>query len=318
MADYTVETSVVDGAEVKTTKINKGTTIKNVSNTGSMTLEFGKDMTENRDNLGGILGASLGGVDVSLALVSATIKVSNSKGNKGGIVGYVYAGYESKVTGASANFETYDIAVTLTDCLFNGTYEITNQVGERFAGIAGYAHNVVIKNCVNEGSATGGTVAGILGYGNCNGGKDVHKDVIDNSVAVGAKGCGTWTSVKCDANGVLEYKNIPLLAENTLNGNAAAAPGAVETNVVKYEAKAEVRAAFLKNGATNFEIKNEVLTLKMPTFTPEADPDFSAGTQGGNEGNVPTGDATTVLLVVSIVALAAVTVIVNVKRRITE
>ena len=312
MADYTIEEK--DGT--KNVKFGDGTTIKNVSNTGKMNLDFAKDMNGNRDNLGGILAGALGYVDLSLVLVSAEMTVQNTGGNKGGIVGYVYAGYESKLTGASANVETEEMAVTFTDCLYNGSYKISGNTGERWAGIAGYAHNAKFTNCVNEGTGEGGNVAGLIGYGNCGKDNGVHCIIVENSVALGAKGCGSWTSVKAAKEndtkfGHLEYKNIPLLEENKLNSaKDTDKPAEVQTNVVTYKTKPEVRTAFLANGASNFEVKNDVLTLKMPTFTPEADPADKPVTPA------PTGDMTVALVATALVSLAAVTVIA--KKKVTE
>ncbi len=273
LADYEVE----ENEGTKTVKLNKNTTITNVSNTGKMTVNFASGKSHKRDNFGGIVGGALGNVDVSLALVSAELTTANCKGNMGGIVGYIYSAYEDKMTGASETFETEDIAITLTDCLYNGTFVHTGEKQERWGGIVGYAHNVIIKNCANEGSAEGPAVAaGILGYGNCNSAVGVHCIIIENTVSIGEKGCDTWTSIKAagkptdEKYGHLDFNNIPLLKGNKLN--ATSATGQVNTNVVEKDTKADVRTAFIANGATNFEVKSDVLTLKMPAFTPEEAP----------------------------------------------
>jgi hypothetical protein len=75
---------------------------------------------------------------------------------------------------------------------------------------------------------------------------------------------------------------------------------------------AAVTAEFVRINNDKFKCANGVVELVMPTFTPEADPDFNA--QG--DDNVDTGDMTMALVLVSVVSLAAVTVIA--KKKITE
>ena len=269
MAAYTVEGEEGSKAVV----LGKSCTITNVSVAGKITADWGASMNNNRDNFGGLLGAVLGNTDVSLAVVSAEMNIANTAGNKGGIVGYAKAAYEAKMTGADAMLEKADIAPTFTDCLFNGSFALTGNTGERWGGIVGYARNIVIKNCANEGNAEGGTVLGIVGYGNRKKASDGdYKFYVENSVALGEKGCDTWVGIKCVADVYSELKNIPVLAGKTLNGSAKDAPGMTLTNITECADAAAVRAAFLANGATNFEVKDGVLALKAITFTPEADP----------------------------------------------
>jgi len=294
MAAYTVEGE--EGA--KAVVLGKSCTIKNVTVAGKITADWGASMNGNRDNFGGLLGAVLGNTDVSMVLVSAQMNIANTAGNKGGIVGYAKAAYEAKMTGADAMLEKADIAPTFTDCLFNGSFALTGNTGERWGGIVGYARNIVIKNCANEGNAEGGTVLGIVGYGNRKKASDGdYKFYVENSVALGEKGCDTWVGIKCVADVYSELKNIPVLAGKTLNGSAKDAPGMTLTNITECADAAAVRAAFLANGATNFTLDNNgKLTLKM--FTVDSVEEFVALVNAENAGtagfmNIPTVYVTT-------------------------
>ena len=306
----------VEGEEgSKAVVLGKSCTITNVSVAGKISADWGNGTNGSRDGFGGLLGAALGNTDVSLAVVSAEMNIANTAGNKGGIAGYVKSAYEKGMTGADAMLEKADIAPTFTDCIFNGSYVLSGNSGERWGGIVGYARNIVLKNCVNEGSAEGvGNIRGILGYGNRKATTDGdYKLYAENCVALNDKGTDVWFELKCAAGAYSELKNIPVLAGKTLNsksGNDIA--GLTQTNITECADAAAVRSAFLANGASNFEVKDGVLALKAITFTPEADP-FQPDTP---VDPAPTGDMTIALVTVALVSLAAVTVIA--KKKVNE
>ena len=317
-ADYKL-VDYKDGEETKKELVvTDHTVIKNSTVAGNWDLDFVN--TFGRNNAGAFVGSAWGNVDLSFCISSAVVQCKNSKGNKSAFVGHINQRFEG--TGASKGNDAPALACTLTDLLFDGEWNMSGEVGERFGGFVGYGRGAVLTRCVHEGKGKGsGTRIGLWGYCNSSGGTySTVKNVVDNCLAIGPNGGGTWVNFRNYtpfneefANNCL-VKNMIVLEENKLNGyqGAKEKDGTPSDQGVKLEnnttkkTKAEVREAFLAT-TNNFELKGEVLTLKMPTFTPSADP---------SDTPAPTGDMTFVLVGVAVVSLAAVTVIA--KKKVTD
>jgi len=277
--------------------ITENATIKNVVVSGTMNVNYNVG-THGRDNVGGILGVAFGGVDVMTSMSDSTVTVTNSTGNKGGLIGYVHnAYYVYNGNTLVASKENSTLVIQITDCMFSGNWTVSGTVGERFGGIVGYGRGLAIKSCVNEGRASGsGTIVGILGYANTT--DHPYFSIVDGCIAVGASGCGTYMVHKCSAGCTGLVTNMYVVQGNTVNG-VTIDENYPTDNVTylyntTYNTKDEARRAFVANNSDVFEYANGVIAMKNATdfdFVLKNDKTFELSTgiasETGKASDVP-------------------------------
>jgi len=181
-----------------------------------------RDITENRENAGGLIGSAWAGVDVNNCYVYSAVTTNYAGGNRGGIIGHVQmASFADMSSGAASVTNSKNYLVTIKETIFSGTWANNNDQGERSAGIVGYASGLNIISCANNGGAfSGGSRLAILGYANV--GTD-NPLLLEGCIAHPTNAGSRMVSIKCKSGGATFRNNFVNLKDgNMINANTNA------------------------------------------------------------------------------------------------
>lgn len=318
LADYSV-----DGNNLV---INRETVIKNCSTDGFFDVDWRWDNSLPDDPLfrsgfGGIVGYSYGNVKIENCKSSIDFDFYKNRAKAGGIVGAIF----STSYGTSYdNYKTAILPVEITNCLFDGRFVnldggvVGNSI-DQIGGITGYSIGATLTNCVFAGDI------------NCENGASgarhifAYSNVLNNPYSrTLTQGCISVGDVTVEGNKINEViygKSLGITAKNNylvkgqtikLDASGEYVPN-LETQVVgntEYETAAAAAEAFVKANSKNFKLVDGKIVLIQPEFIPAAQPPQIP------EEVVPTGDITVYLAVITVISLAALTVVA--KKRLSE